>query len=66
MGKDFFQSKQTWGAILYLLGPIIGVELDVDAMVNTIVEVIAGGIFLWGSFSRNRAPVTSVAGVPVK
>lgn len=67
--KDFFQSKQTWGAIVYLLAPFLsslGIEIDQQAVVDAILQIIGAGLFLWGAFSRNRKPVGSVAGIPVQ
>ena len=67
--KDFFQSKQTWGALFFLLGPVfkqLGIDFDEEAVVTTVTAVVGGVFFLWGAFSSNRKPVGSVAGVKVK
>lgn len=67
--KDFFQSKQTWGAIVYLLAPALqqaGIDIDQEALVEAVMQVVGGALFLWGAFSEKRAPVGSVAGVRVK
>lgn len=67
--KDFFQSKQTWGAIIFLLTPVLnslGIDFDAGAVVDVIVSVIGGVVFLWGAFSKDRKPVGSVAGFSVR
>lgn len=67
--KDFFQSKQTWGAILFLVAPVLenfGISIDQNAVVETITQVVGGALFLFGAFSSSRKPVGSIAGVKVK
>lgn len=66
MGKDFFASKQSWGAIVLLIMPVLhklGINVDSSALVDTLVQISGGVLFLWGAFSKSRAPVTSVAGI---
>lgn len=68
-GKDFFASKTTWGMIVALFGPVLnqyfGIAPDGQEMlVNAIVEVIGGVLFLWGQFTR-KAEITTVAGVKI-
>lgn len=68
-GKDFFSSKTTWGALVYLISPALqaaGFEYDAEELVNSLTAVAGGVLFVWGMFSAKRAPIGSVAGVKVR
>lgn len=65
-GKDLFQSKQTWGAIVYLISPLFkqfGFEVDQAELIANLTALSGVILYLWGTFSKTRAPVVSVAGI---
>lgn len=65
--KDFLQSKTTWASILFLAQPVLmslGINVDTPAVVDIIVNIISGGLFLWGQFSR-KSKIGTVAGIKI-
>jgi hypothetical protein len=66
MEKDLFASKTTWAAIVYFAVPVLnhfGIKVDPSMLTSELMQIASGALFLWGMFSKNRAPVTSVGGV---
>lgn len=70
VGKDFFLSKATWGAIILLLTPFLNsIKVDPNTTLDAVMNVVQNGdalvgalLFLWGQFKRTE-PITSVLGV---
>lgn len=68
-GKDLLQSKQLWGTVVALLALMLqnsGIEFDQDQLVEQIMMAVGAVLYIIGTFSRKRAPITSVAGVKVR
>jgi hypothetical protein len=69
-GKDLFASKTTWGALIPLLMWVlsaVGVpipDIDEELTAQTLANISGGLLFLWGQLTR-KAPITTVAGVPL-
>lgn len=69
-GKDLFASKATWGVLIPIITRLlsaIGItipDINEDLASQTIADVVGGLVFLWGQLTR-KAPITTVAGMPV-
>lgn len=68
--KDFFASKATWGAIVMMFGPILSQQFGVgpagqEAIVDTIVQIIGGVLFIIGQFTR-KSEIKSIGTIKVR